>query len=356
MPTMGARLRRWWGLDASAEEALGEGHPRLAWFALGVLYAVGATIGALSLVLPHPETFDTGGLWSNMGLAAATAALALGFGGRLPRWALYVALAAGVVLISRAIDLSGDGSSYYAFYYVWAGLYAFFFLGRAGGIAYAALMAASYAVVLMGLPRTTPETLWLMVMVTIVIGAVLVDIVVRRLRTEASRSAAVAGEHAALLAKLEEVARTDDLTGLPNRRAWNEALVREVARSTRTGDPLCVALIDLDRFKEYNDVHGHQAGDDLLKEISAVWRMRLRATDILVRYGGEEFAVALPACRLENANALLERLRVATPGDQTCSAGLVLWDGSESPEDLVGRADAALYEAKAAGRDRVVAA
>jgi diguanylate cyclase (GGDEF)-like protein len=106
----------------------------------------------------------------------------------------------------------------------------------------------------------------------------------------------------------------------------------------------------------YNDDHGHQAGDRLLKEIAAAWRRHLRATDVLARYGGEEFALALPACEIDAAGLLLERLREAKPGRQTCSAGLVAWDRIESTDQLIGRADAALYEAKAAGRNRVIAA
>jgi diguanylate cyclase (GGDEF)-like protein len=167
---------------------------------------------------------------------------------------------------------------------------------------------------------------------------------------------AMALERSDLLARLEEVARTDDLTGLLNRRGWEEQLPRELARSRRNDDPLCVAMLDLDFFKNYNDQSGHQAGDRLLKQSAAAWARELRASDTLARYGGEEFSVALPGCRLENATDIVERLRVAMPGDQTVSAGVVCWNGRESAEELVGRADAALYQAKRMGRDRLVAA
>jgi diguanylate cyclase (GGDEF)-like protein len=168
--------------------------------------------------------------------------------------------------------------------------------------------------------------------------------------------AAVAIERAGLLARLEAVARTDDLTGLANRRSWAEELPRELARALRNSQALCVAMVDLDRFKRFNDELGHQAGDRLLKEAAASWRAELRATDTLARYGGEEFAVLLPACDPRQAVSLLERLRAATPGGQTCSAGVASWDGAENADSLVARADAALYEAKSAGRDRVVSA
>jgi diguanylate cyclase (GGDEF)-like protein len=167
---------------------------------------------------------------------------------------------------------------------------------------------------------------------------------------------AMALERSDLLARLEEVARTDDLTGLLNRRAWEERLPLELARARRHGNPLCVAMLDLDHFKNYNDERGHQAGDRLLKQSAAAWVTELRASDTLARYGGEEFTVALPGCTLPNATDLVERLRAAMPGDQTVSAGVACWNGRESAEELVGRADAALYQAKRNGRDQLVTA
>jgi diguanylate cyclase (GGDEF)-like protein len=115
-------------------------------------------------------------------------------------------------------------------------------------------------------------------------------------------------------------------------------------------------MLDLDHFKRFNDERGHQAGDRLLKQAASAWAGRLRVIDVLARYGGEEFALALPGCGLEDALALVEGLRSATPGGQTCSAGVATWDGQEGPEELLGRADRALYSAKRAGRDRTVGA
>ena len=168
--------------------------------------------------------------------------------------------------------------------------------------------------------------------------------------------AAVAIGRADLLLQLEHMARTDDLTGLPNRRDWEQHLSREVARAARERQSVCVAMLDLDHFKDYNDRCGHQAGDRLLREAAGAWRGRLRPYDILARYGGEEFSVILPGCSLDSAGVLVERLRMATPEGESCSAGLAQWDGDEEAETLVGRADAALYRAKRAGRDRAVAA
>jgi diguanylate cyclase len=179
---------------------------------------------------------------------------------------------------------------------------------------------------------------------------------VRSLMGLLAAEAAVAIERADLLARLEAVARTDDLTGLANRRAWDEHLPRELARARRDERSLCVAMLDLDHFKEYNDERGHQAGDRLLKQVSGAWREMLRPSDMLARYGGEEFGLVLPNCPLEKGIEVVERLREYTVFGQTCSAGIAAWDGEESPDQLVSRADLALYEAKKAGRDRSVAA
>jgi diguanylate cyclase (GGDEF)-like protein/PAS domain S-box-containing protein len=159
-----------------------------------------------------------------------------------------------------------------------------------------------------------------------------------------------------LLARVEAMARTDVLTGLPNRRAWDDELHRELSRAKRQGHPLAVVMLDLDRFKAFNDANGHQGGDRLLSEIGAAWRTHLRVSDLVARYGGEEFAALLPACPPDEAIAAIERLRVVIPEGQTCSAGIAYWDGEESAEALIGRADTALYDAKRAGRDRVITA
>jgi diguanylate cyclase (GGDEF)-like protein len=114
-------------------------------------------------------------------------------------------------------------------------------------------------------------------------------------------------------------------------------------------------MIDLDNFKAYNDRFGHQAGDLVLKEAASAWRAEVRSTDLLARYGGEEFVLLLPACALDDAVRLVERLRVVTPL-VTCSVGLACWDFQEDGSGLVERADQALYAAKSKGRNRHVLA
>lgn len=166
--------------------------------------------------------------------------------------------------------------------------------------------------------------------------------------------AALAMQRADLLGRLDELTRTDELTGLPNRRAWDELLTHELAVAERHGKPLSVAMLDLDHFKIYNDQHGHLAGDRLLRAAAAVWGSSLRATDVLARWGGEEFALLLPGCDATGAGALIERLRGTLPDGVTFSAGVVSSDGQDQPRILMDAADRALYRAKAEGRDRVV--
>ena len=115
-------------------------------------------------------------------------------------------------------------------------------------------------------------------------------------------------------------------------------------------------MLDLDHFKKYNDSYGHPAGDRLLRAVAAGWVTRLRETDLLARYGGEEFGVVLPGCDIDSARQVLDELRVCMPDGTTCSIGVAVWDGAESHEQLVSRADQALYDAKRGGRDRITAA
>ena len=157
-------------------------------------------------------------------------------------------------------------------------------------------------------------------------------------------------------AELECLASTDSLTGLANRRVWEDALPRELARSVRSGAPAAIAMLDLDHFKSYNDANGRQAGDLLLKEIAAMWPGELRESDLLARYGGEEFALLLPDCGSADVAPVVEKVRRTMPSGVTASAGAAVWDGLEDAGELVRRADEALYEAKRGGRDRTVVA
>ncbi len=160
---------------------------------------------------------------------------------------------------------------------------------------------------------------------------------------------------------LRATSRTDALTGLANRRVLTERAETEMARSRRSGAPLSVAILDIDHFKAYNDEFGHLAGDQVLASISLLMADRLRGQDLLVRYGGEEFCTLLPDVDAIGGRVVVDELRAlarTTPSHTvvTISGGVAQWDGAESFEALLERADQALYTAKRSGRDRTVVA
>jgi diguanylate cyclase (GGDEF)-like protein len=165
--------------------------------------------------------------------------------------------------------------------------------------------------------------------------------------------AATALERTALLTGLHAAARIDALTGVTNRRGWEESFDRELMRARRETRPLSVVLIDIDQFKAYNDRLGHPQGDQLLTAATDRWSRQLRPSDLLARVGGEEFAVLLPGCPTEFVGVVAERLRTVMPDGQTCSLGAVTWDGHQTPAELFAAADQALYRAKHNGRNQV---
>ena len=147
-----------------------------------------------------------------------------------------------------------------------------------------------------------------------------------------------------------EPPEADALTGLPNRRTWDRALAETLRPANQ---PVCVALLDLDRFKAFNERHGRVAGDDLVRRCALAWRSQLRPHDLLGRYGCEQFAVVVTRCDPRAARAVAQRLRGAAIDGVTVSIGIARWDGEEPAESLVCRADEALFRAKREGRDRV---
>ena len=171
-----------------------------------------------------------------------------------------------------------------------------------------------------------------------------------------ANEAVAAFDRADLVSGLASDAAHDALTGLPNRRAWDKVLATEVSRARRSRQPLAVVLLDLDHFKAFNDTHGHVAGDSLLHDAAQAWVSDLRDTDMLARWGGEEFGLLLPNTHVEVAVDVVERLRAETPGDQTVSAGLAMFHPQSDATSLTDAADRALYAAKQAGRNRLAIA
>lgn len=188
---------------------------------------------------------------------------------------------------------------------------------------------------------------WLLalVAVTVVLGVLSVLLALRTLNA-----------NRALLDRMQQLAREDALTGAVNRRGLDDVIPIEFARALRSGAPLTLVMIDLDHFKRYNDRRGHPAGDAVLRGAAQAWLKQLRPTDLLARYGGEEFTLLLPGTDARQAQQLVDRLRAPVPDRQTFSAGIATWDGRESATEILQRADAALLQAKKAGRNRTMVA
>jgi diguanylate cyclase (GGDEF)-like protein len=168
-------------------------------------------------------------------------------------------------------------------------------------------------------------------------------------RLLARQMATVIG-HADVIDQLAGEALSDPLTGLPNRRAWDLRMRQSLAGGQR----LAVVKLEIDHLKLYSDAHGHPTADTLLQRAAAAWQQEVRAGDFLARLGGEEFGVLLPGTDLSTAERIVERLRGRMPAPETCSAGIAMRLAGDDSEKLVGRADRALDEAKASGRNRTI--
>ena len=213
-----------------------------------------------------------------------------------------------------------------------------------------------------------PFALWsmnesLLILLAFISTVVITSLVLSALKLERGRAME---QLERALVELHEQAVTDPLTGLYNRRYLWEFLRREWIRAKRRNDTLAVIMIDLDHFKRINDAHGHEAGDFVLTAIAGLLRNRIRSSDIVCRYGGEEFALVLPEASWESVRLRAEDIRVAIKGLDlkyqdlplgriTASLGVALFpDHVDDLDSLIHAADAALYEAKGAGRDRTV--
>jgi diguanylate cyclase (GGDEF)-like protein len=169
---------------------------------------------------------------------------------------------------------------------------------------------------------------------------------------------ALALNNAWLLQRIQRLAACDGLTGVGNRRSFDEGLAREILRAGRSRRPLSLVMLDIDHFKKLNDTHGHHAGDTVLRRVGKQLSEECRSSDLVARYGGEEFAALLPDTDLEQAKALAERLRIVIAEETeelrvTASFGVASCpDHASTPAELVRAADAALYESKHRGRNR----
>jgi diguanylate cyclase (GGDEF)-like protein len=312
-------------------------------YTASAMYAAAAIDGAVEGFLPADPPFALVPV-----IAAAVVFLCLvTVGPRLPAVCLALLGPIGVAAIAYALATTpgaGDGAVLYTMPVLWTT----FFYGRSGAVRILGCVAVGHALALAALPASSVYPgRWIDVMVSVSATAIVV--------------LALEDRNQALLGRLAAEARTDPLTGLLNRRGLDERADVEIARARRDGAPLAIASFDLDYFKRVNDEWGHETGDRVLVRLGRLLTVHARDIDTVARVGGEEFVVLLPGTAATGAAVFTERVRTAlatsTPEDLPpvrVSAGIV---ASREPDDLpqlLQRADAALYAAKRAGRNRTV--
>jgi diguanylate cyclase (GGDEF)-like protein len=266
---------------------------------------------------------------------------------RVPGWVLPLIGPLGTVLIALSSILTGTATDGSELLYMWTVLFSAYFVAWRYALINVGLIAVVYppiAISVLGRPGITPSVY---LVGTSVVTLVIVGHLRRRLTDVITATA--------------REARTDTLTGLANRRSWEEGMARELGRQHRTGNPLCVLVVDLDLFKNLNDTYGHATGDVALVGVATLLRGLARQSDVLARVGGEEFALLLPDCSADDALLRAEEIRIAV--EQTASnwatpvtvsiGAATLPAHARTGEELMQAADVALYEAKRAGRNRV---
>ncbi|HZT66813.1 MAG TPA: GGDEF domain-containing protein [Acidimicrobiales bacterium] len=220
------------------------------------------------------------------------------------------------------------------------------------------VLPGASGVVVVPLATDTPEEAAVAGALVVEHGGPRVDRSVLSTLEQVGAHAALAIGNRLLLDRVRALASTDGLTGLANRRSFDAGFDREVARAARTGAALSLVMVDIDHFKRLNDGYGHAFGDEVLRRVAEAIRSAVRPYDLVARYGGEEIAVVLAGCGPRRAARTAERIRAAVAAldlvtPLTVSAGVASLLPLEAPDDMLRRADAALYRSKGAGRDRV---
>jgi diguanylate cyclase (GGDEF)-like protein len=292
---------------------------------LALLYAISGVLCCLGALNPVSPDTPVPLIWTLSAVGVAGAGALYLRRDRLGCHAVHVAVAVMSALIAvlawrsaTAIGIVGLGPSMVA-----VGLYSAHYLPLWAARAHVGLLLVATTA---GAIAATPSGFlmpWLTMTVTV---------------------AVVAEAQARIARQLHRAAGTDPLTGLANRRAWEAEASRSLAHARRTGEPLTVALLDLDGFKIVNDEDGHGAGDALLQALARAWSAELRMADHLGRYGGDEFVLCLPGTDTVRAEDLLARLRESHPA--SWSAGTATARPGDTLEDLLLRADADLYRHK----------
>ncbi len=315
------------------------------WFSL-----TGTLIGLLALVPPHGSDMDTTGVLAATAAAAVMAAVAaIGFD-RLPIWAFHVGVVVATAVATLAIHSWGDQAPYGPLPYLWVTIYAFYFFSLPVAMVHMAILAAMFGIEL-GLRDLdyAPVSEWIATIGTLTVAGVVIAFIRDRL--------------IGLIENLTDAARSDSLTGLLNRRGFEETFDMEIERARRADRSLSVVVGDIDSFKLINDRLGHGSGDQVLRHIGTTIRNTKRSWDSAARIGGDEFAVLAPDTDEHGAYVLAERLRLeieqtfesAGSGQMTASFGVVSFPiHGQTADALLTAADQALYAAKRLGRNRAV--
>jgi diguanylate cyclase (GGDEF)-like protein len=313
------------------------------------LFAVGGAIGLLSLLFSGPNAAQPRILVTAFS-AFGIALLLLVTYDRTPGWAFDVLLACGTLLVEWTVWASGDSTSSYAMLFFWIAIYAFYFLPQRRAVMQLVMILMAYGAVL-AVARNGSDTA--VIHWAITNGALIVSGALIGMQRAHTRK---------VVRRLADDARRDTLTGLLNRRGFEELFETELERARRTNGQLSVIVADLDRFKWLNDQFGHPAGDAALMRVGQILQTAKRRIDVAARIGGEEFAVIVPSSDHHAAYILAERMRrevrqtfADDPSGLTVSLGVAAFGvHGASPDALVKNADQALYAAKRLGRDRTV--
>ncbi len=309
-------------------------------YCAAAMYAAAALDGAIELVLPNVPNFSVLPIY----VVAAMTAFMFFVGPRLPRRVIVLNGPLGVALVSYALATTKVTASDSAVLFALPVLWQCLFFGRRGAVAILLLVAAGEALALHLLGRYGYPERWVDVMVS----TTAIALVVTSLENRNER----------LLATLSMEARVDPLTGLLNRRGFDERAAAELNPASRGSRPFALVILDIDHFKLVNDQWGHDVGDRVLRHVGNLLREQARDADILARFGGEEFVALLPDADIAGAQGFADRVRESlvhhTGGLPAVrlSAGVRVGEPGGEITSLLAEADLALYDAKHAGRDR----
>ena len=347
---MGPPLRERISWRISEQTGVGLPASRATMARAGVyLGSAGVLLALLAIALPGDPDLDDGLL------AAAAAAAACGVGvlaiasDRLPYWAFHALAAGGTLVASAAVYAWGVESLYGPLPYLWVTVYVFWFFPLQFALVHLGSIAAAFAAVIaVEDPSFSPVAGWLVTIGTLLVTGVLIAVV----RTRA----------AGLVASLTDAAHHDPLTGLQNRRGFEELFDSELERARRSNSIFSLIVGDLDRFKRVNDAQGHGAGDEALRRVAEALRETKRSFDSAARVGGEEFAILAPDTDEHGAYILAERMRAEIEQafrnasvPLTVSFGIVSFPlHGQTADGLLQTGDQALYAAKRLGRNRSV--